>query len=202
MTDRKYLVIGLVVIITLGLGCVDNTSPKSSTDQEKSSAIAVQITDIPVQTTEIPVQTTTRIIENTPLPTPENKVLIEHYEKSVDKLTEYILSDGPEYKYPNPGMTFLIINLKITNQGYPSIKINKYSWYLKVSTKGNPGAYTETDKIFSGEKDGIECKETELENGGWMLCKIAFEVPKDYDKYKITWSGSNNKHIDWKYTPN
>ncbi len=35
MKDRKYLVIGLVTILMLGLGCVDNTSPKSGTDEEK-----------------------------------------------------------------------------------------------------------------------------------------------------------------------
>lgn len=32
MRDKKYLVMGLVIILMLGLGCVDNTSPKSGTD--------------------------------------------------------------------------------------------------------------------------------------------------------------------------
>lgn len=130
---------------------------------------------------------------------PENNIVIEYYANSVDKLTKYISSNGPEYEYPKRGNTFLVINLKIINNDYKSIKIDVYQWNLKVSTKDNPNAYVEVDKIFQGKDDGIECKETVLENGGWAVCKIPFEVPINYENYKIYWN--NKAKTDWKYKP-
>lgn len=193
MKNRKYLVIGLVILIVFSAGCVENTSPKSKVDEKKE-----MIAEEPIETTAQDIEKT----ESTPIPTPTNKVLVEHYEKSVDKLTEYILSDGPKYQYPSPSMTFLVINLKITNKGYSMININKFQWNLKVSTKDNPNAYVEAEKMFSGEADGIVCKDTQLENGGWASCKIPFEAPKNYDQYKLFWNDFNNVNIEWKYTPN
>ena len=277
MRNRKYIVIGLVIIIALSMGCVEsdissavNTLPEvqqylkehpdakitaiylSKEEVEKMSQdinnqcgkiiapvdmYKVTITDkglkiiswfdsknknlicsstentdkdsniVQTTSTNIPterptvIQTTSQQTDNVSVPTPANKILIEHYAKSVDKLTKYVLSNGPEYQYPNPGMTFLVINLKVTNYGYSSVKINSYQWNLKISTKNNPNSYVEADKLYYGEKDGIECKETILEDGGWTLCKIPFEVPKNYDEYKIFWSDYSNKNIEWKYTP-
>lgn len=134
---------------------------------------------------------------STPISTPVNKILVEHYAKRIDKLTKY----GSEYQYPRLGMTFLVINLKITNQGYPMVKVNQFQWSLKVSTKDNPSSYIQTDSMFSSKDDGIECRDTELENGGWAICKIPFEVPENYDQYKIYWSGYNNANVEWKYVP-
>lgn len=188
MNNRIYLVIGLMVLVFIA-GCVEDTSPKSSADV-KIETTAVQ-TQNPVVARDTP----------TPMPTSVNKVVIEHYPTQMDKLTKYILSNGPEYQYPSPGMTYMIINLKISNQGYQLIKINQFQWNLKVSTKDNPNTYTAVSSIFSGKDDGIECKETDLENGGWTICKIPFEVPTNHDKYKLTWNGFNNVNIEWKYVP-
>jgi hypothetical protein len=188
MNNRIYLTIGLIVLVFIA-GCVENTSPKSSTD--------VKIETTAIQTQNPVVARAT----HTPVPTSANKVVIEHYPTQMDKLTKYVLSNGPEYQYPSPGMTYMVVNLKITNQGYPMIKVNQFQWSLKVSTKDNPNAYTAASSVFYGKEDGIECKDTELENGGWTTCKIPFEVPTNHDQYKLYWNGFNDANIEWKYTP-
>lgn len=186
--NKIYLAIGLIVII-FSSGCVENTSPKTSTDVKIEKSVAPAMPPLVEKTGPIPIPTST------------NKVVIEHYSTQVDKLTKYVLSTGPEYQYPSPGMTYMIINLKITNQGYPMIKVNQFGWNLKVSTKDNPNTYTAVSSVFYGKEDGIECKDTELENGGWTVCKIPFEVPTNHDQYKLTWNAFNNANIEWKNTP-
>lgn len=194
MSKRKYLVIGIIVLIVLlGIGCVENTSPKSTPKStiERKEMIADSADPVVTKTVE-------KLEKSTPIP---NKILVQYNTQRVDKLTKSVSYDGqPEYQYPSTGMTYLVINLKITNKGYPLVKINKYLWILKVSTKDNPNTYTETDQIFIsyGKEDGIECKGTELENGGWTICKVPFEVPENYDRYKIYGGlGLNNINIEW-----
>lgn len=197
MTDKGLKIISWFDATNKNLIC----SSTESINKDIPGTVQTTPTIIPKVTEIVATPTTIEPTANTPVSKSGNKILIEHYEKNVDKLTKYVLSDGPEYQYPNPGMTFLVINLKITDQGYPSVKINSYQWNLKISTKDNPNSYTEANKVYYGEKDGIECKETILENGGWALCKIPFEVPKNYGEYKVFWNDYSNKNIEWKYNP-
>lgn len=181
MKDRKYIVIGVIIVIILGMGCIENVSPTTKVENPQEKQVILS----------------TPTLTPTPAHTPASKVIIEHSMTSVSKLTTFISSEGPVYEYSSPGMTFLVIHLKILNQGYQMIPVNQYIWSLKVSTKDNPNAYTEAKKMFYGEADGIVCKNTELENGGWTTCKIPFEAPINYDRYKIYYIAGNNANIEW-----
>lgn len=167
-------------MVVLSAGCVESSTKTGTPVAEVKAPI------IP------PVQTPA------PTPTaPQAKIIIESSETTTNKLTKYILSDGPEYQYPSPGMTYLIINLKITNQGYQMITINKFLWDLKVSTTDNPNAYIEAKREFQGEPDGIVCPDTVLENGGWVNCKIVYEVPSNSAGMKLSIRDGSNANVEW-----
>lgn len=54
MNNRKYLMIGLIILITLGMGCIGNTSPKSIIDRDEMIAEQNSInTQDPINTENI-----------------------------------------------------------------------------------------------------------------------------------------------------
>lgn len=184
IVQNILMVAGALFLLIIFIGFIQSQISK----QPQTTSIT---TPVPV-TIQVPPPTSVPIA---PTPAQTNTLIVQHNTEIKEKLTKYILSTGPEFEYPKSGMKFLIVNLKITNKGYALININEFQWDLKVSTKDNPNSFISVDKVFQGEPDGIICKDAALYNNGWTTCKLAFEVPTNYDRYQIEYRKFNDVNI-------
>lgn len=187
MNNRKYLVIGLLIILVFSIGCVsENTSPKSGTPV-KSPITTTTIN--PVKTTIVPTQT----------PEPTEYVNIKYNAQTVDKFREKWSTTEEKYQYPKTGNVFLVITVNVSNIGYPLIKTSWLDWGISISTKDNPNTYVTIEKSISnlGNVDIKYPEEAMLENGGYIKGQIPFEVPANWDNYKIFFKRYEKYNIKW-----
>ncbi len=58
-----------------------------------------------------------------------------------------------------------------------------------------PATFIRMEQVFSGESEGIICESAEIGYGGTSSCKVAYQVPVNYDQDKIImnlWKRVNN----------
>lgn len=136
----------------------------------------------------------------TPESTPTENLLIEYNIQTVDKFV-YI---GNDYTYPKSGNTFVVVTVKVTNNGQKAIKTNWLDWDMSVSTTDNPNAYIKVGIVISAissQDSGIIYPDAELETGGYIIGQVPFEVPANFDGYKITYNRNRDINIEWKKDP-
>lgn len=194
MRYRRYLVIGLIILIILSIGCVENTSPKSGTEKEK-----IPVTN-PVTTTTInPVKT---VVVPTQTSEPTEYLVIKYNVQTVDKFREKWSTTEEKYAYPKkPGNVFLVITVNVSNNGYQLITTSWLDWGLSISTKDNPNTYVTVEKA-TDHLSNVDIKypeEAMLENGGYVKGQIPFEVPENWDKYKVFFKRYDKYNIKWEH---
>lgn len=127
-----------------------------------------------------------------PIPTitPTGELLVQYSVKTKERFAIF-----DEYKYPKSGMIFLVFDLKITNNGWKSITSNNFYWDLSASTKDNPATFVRMDQVFSSGSEGIICESAEIGVGGTSSCKLAYEVPANYDRYNFKYNMPLNFNV-------
>lgn len=194
MNNRKYLVIGLLIILVFSIGCVgENTSPKSGINEEKTPVKSpITTTTInPVKTTIVPTQT----------PEPTEYLVVRYSAQTVEKFRDKIWTTEERYIYPKQGNVFLVLTVNITNIGYPSIKTDWTDWQLSVSTQDNPNTYVDTDlSINALHNVDIDYKGASIENGGYYKAQVPYEAPKNWANYKLKY-GPSYKGYNIKWEP-
>lgn len=186
---EKYLAIGLIMILVLSLGCVGNTDQTTSIKKSGSKE--------PINN---PVPTYTSIPTSTPIPTAN--LLVEYNVQTVNRFIyiDYGHDDKIDYTYPNTGNTLVVLTLKVTNNGSKVIKTNWLDWDMSISTADNPNAYIKVDIVTSAinsRHSGIIYPDAELETGGYIIGQIPFEVPANFNDYKIFYTRDSGVHIEW-----
>ena len=138
----------------------------------------------------------THILTIPPTPTPTSFVGSIDIEYSTQKLDKIPSLDS--YIYPPANMEFLVFDLKVTNKGNKMITVNQFSWSLKANTNDNPNAFLTMDQNFY-PIDSIPCVSAELNKDGFTSCKVKYEVPINYNQFKITYDGAFDTPVNWNY---
>jgi Domain of unknown function (DUF4352) len=171
----------ITVLALLFSGCVSETSPKSEIESEN-----VQ----PLKTTFAPVSTIT--------PEPENWMLVKYSATVADKVVNKYFTTETKWEYPEEGNVFLIISLDISNHGYSEIKVDWVDWKLSYSTKDNPNTFISADIAISALNHvDHEFKSAVIENNGYYTAQIPYEVPANWNQYRLTYTGTPQRIVKW-----
>ncbi len=190
MKNREYIVIGLVIILTLSMGCVENTT--------QSKPIKESVPKEPIND-RAPVYTIAPTVTSAPV----KNTLVQYNVETADRFVyiDYGHDEKIDYTYPKEGNKFVVVTLKITNNGSKTIKTTWTDWDMSVSTTDNPNTYIKVDKVtaaINNKHAGIMYPEAELDTGGFVIGQVPFEVPKNFNDYKIKYTGYNKDvNIEW-----
>jgi hypothetical protein len=166
MNNKKYLMIGLVILIMLGLGCVEN---KPSTSEKTPISNNIE------QTVSTPTQTTT------PIPTEDQKnIVIKYSAKKTDSITEY--------SKPKSGNVYLVVTMTIENHGYNEISTNPN--YLSVISNNIKYDYSSDTFSLSDKLDTAN-----VLDGGSIKGSIAFEVPSNIGDFKLQYKSFTDYNV-------
>lgn len=187
----------LILILMLALtGCIDTQETKK---------IGSDISDIPKKQIDNPAPI--YIATSTATPVTVKNVLVQYNVDTVDRFVyiDYGHDEKIEYTYPKAGNKFVVITLKITNNGSKTIKTTWTDWDMSVSTTDNPNTYIKVDKVIAAINNkhaGIMYPEAELDTGGFIIGQVPFEVPANFNDYKIKYTGYNKDvNIEWQKDP-
>lgn len=95
-----------------------------------------------------------------------------------------------EYSSSSEGNTFLILNLTVKNNGYEEISTNPMNFYVTIDNV----KYDYSSETYSLE-NGLET--VDVMNGGSVSGEVAFEVPKDFNSYKLRYEAWSDYNIEW-----
>lgn len=194
MKNRKYIVIVLVIVMALSLGCVENTT--------QSKPIKESVPKEPINN-PAPIYT----IAPTMTSAPVKNTLVQYNVETVNRFVyiDYGHDNKIDYTYPKAGNKFVVVTLKITNNGTKTIKTNWLDWDMSVSTEDNPNTFIKVDTVIgavNSQHSGINYPDAELETGGFIIGQIPFEVPANFNDYKIKYKGHNKDvNIEWQKDP-
>lgn len=155
--------------------------------------------DSPIATVvKTPYPTSTEIIKS--------HLTVLYNVKETDKTIDYVLSDGPVYKYPKSGKTFLILTLKVTNNGPETLETYSGDWGMSIATKDEPNTYIKVNSVCClGDYDYQKpYPNANINPGGSLTGQILFEVPINWNTHKLDyeWSYKKVKVDKWEESPN
>lgn len=170
MKDRKYLAIGLIMILMLSLGCVDQ---QDQPNEQKAKTSSIK------ETAPAPIDTPVQI----PRVTDDRLIIIKHSSKTTSNIGQY--------SEASPGKIFLIVTMTIENKGYQSLNTNPN--YFSVIIDNIKYSYVSETYSLSDKLDTID-----ILDGGTITGSIAFLIPADANKYKLVYDQSfRNYNIEY-----
>lgn len=112
------------------------------------------------------------------------KILIEYSASKQDKIGESMFADEAQ-----EGMTYLILDMDITNEGYKEFSTN--SLYFSVVVDN-----IEYDSAWVTELED-ELGTHNILNEGKLSGNLAFEVPEDVNNFEIVYDAWENYNIEY-----
>jgi len=164
----------VVLILTIGLflvGCEAPADDGTRTGSTGTGSINTQIND------DLPAE---EKIEQQ-----QNKIIVE-YSASTKKIlgkNEFVSDEAKS------GMTYLILDMTITNQGYEEFSTNPFYWNVIVDN-------VKYDIAFVMNLDN-ELGTRTIMNNGKISGNIAFEVPESVDTFEIVYEAFQTYNIEY-----